>query len=146
MVSTGVEVYIKIFDSSYHPDVAGRSKDSEAKFIEITEAYDCLKDPEKRRYYDNGISGTGGRYTGDPYNFRDFQQNTQRRKDYGNQNGNPFYSRSYTQQEYERIWEVFNRMRQEQDLYNEQIRREKERIWDEFARQRAERWKRFHDK
>ncbi|KIH62068.1 DnaJ domain protein [Ancylostoma duodenale] len=54
----------------YHPDVAGHNAGSEAKFIEITEAYECLKDPERRRMYDNGMSGGGGRYTGDPYDFR----------------------------------------------------------------------------
>ncbi|VDK60197.1 unnamed protein product, partial [Cylicostephanus goldi] len=131
----------------YHPDIAGKDQNAQAKFVELTEAYDCLKDPERRRYYDNGISGTGGRYPGDPYTSRDFQQYSRPRQENMYQNaGNPFYSKSYTQQEYERIWEVFNRMRSEQASYDERMRREKERIWDEFARQRAERWKAFHDK
>ncbi|KAL6743958.1 hypothetical protein Aduo_016939 [Ancylostoma duodenale] len=124
----------------YHPDVAGHNAGSEAKFIEITEAYECLKDPERRRMYDNGMSGGGGRYTGDPYDFRDYRQYAGRRSD------NPFYSRRYTQQEYQRIWEQFNRMRAERESYDERMRREGEKIWEEFARQRAERWQRFHAK
>src|SRR5580765_2082869 len=35
----------------YHPDVA-KGKDSGERFREITEAYDVLSDPEKRRRYD----------------------------------------------------------------------------------------------
>ena len=45
----------------YHPDRNNGSKDSEEKFKEITEAYDVLRDPNKRAAYDRyGEAGLRG--------------------------------------------------------------------------------------
>ena len=48
----------------YHPDKNGGAKEAEEKFKEITEAYDVLRDPQKRAAYDRygeaGLRGSGG--------------------------------------------------------------------------------------
>src|SRR3954471_15172796 len=48
----------------YHPDRNGGSKEAEEKFKEITEAYDVLRDPNKRAAYDRygeaGLRGSAG--------------------------------------------------------------------------------------
>ncbi len=47
----------------YHPDKNGGAKEAEEKFKEITEAYDVLRDPQKRAAYDRygeaGLRGGG---------------------------------------------------------------------------------------
>src|SRR4029079_18684438 len=46
---------------TYHPDRNNGSREAEEKFKEITEAYDGLRDPDKRsRYYRYGEAGLRG--------------------------------------------------------------------------------------
>src|SRR2546427_9662388 len=46
----------------YHPDRNPDDKQSEARFKEVSQAYDVLGDPEKRKQYDSGTGpfATGG--------------------------------------------------------------------------------------
>src|SRR5690625_6966852 len=52
---------------TYPPDRSGGSKEAEAKFREATEAYEVLRDPEKRGAYDRyGHAGVKGGAGGGP--------------------------------------------------------------------------------
>ncbi|VDM61513.1 unnamed protein product [Angiostrongylus costaricensis] len=83
----------------YHPDVAGRDAGAQAKFIEITEAYECLKDPEKRRIYDNE-GGYGHRQNEDRFKFKvwkEFNRMRNERESYD----------ARMRREGEKLWEEF---------------------------------------
>src|SRR5258708_15813481 len=52
--------------TQFHPDRNGGAKEAEEKFKAITEAYDVLRDPQKRAAYDRygeaGLRGGAGGY------------------------------------------------------------------------------------
>ncbi|MDD4222634.1 MAG: DnaJ domain-containing protein, partial [Candidatus Methanomethylophilus sp.] len=64
----------RMLAKKYHPDVSTEPKDvAEAKFKEISEAYEVLSDSQKRQLYDQyGHAGVDSQFSGGHFTWDDF--------------------------------------------------------------------------
>ncbi|CEF62040.1 DnaJ domain-containing protein [Strongyloides ratti] len=151
------EIKAKFYELSkkYHPDVINDkdSKENSLKFREISEAYETLKNDEKRSQYDRS-RGYGNNQFWQAHDFSNYQ----------NPNGGYYYhkqtfyygpdkkfsqqrSSRYTQKDFEDIWRRFNKKmnseeQKEYEKYQEFLRNT---LWKEYHARRDEAWKKHRE-
>jgi len=106
----------------YHPDVAGQNKVASQKFIEIKEAYDILRDNQRRKDYDREesynsteqYSNQNQTWNWDPYPYTRKTRNEWRT--------------SYTEDDFARIWKNMQG--------NPEFQKANREFWDEIRKKR----------
>uniref|UniRef100_A0AC34RBR3 J domain-containing protein n=1 Tax=Panagrolaimus sp. JU765 TaxID=591449 RepID=A0AC34RBR3_9BILA len=143
--ATEIKKAFYTLSKKYHPDITGSNEAATKEFVRIKEAYDVLKDKEKRQAYDSGF--TGGSYSGfgqgynqSPFPGNDFKQWKSGNWHYTYYRKNP--GSNFTNEDFQRIWKEFQRKAHENADYDQMFRERRQQAWDEFSRKREEAWRR----